>query len=148
LSHEQVDLEATNRGRDASTSGPTAPGNEVLMQAQPNAPLYPEHEKLLAIAEQSQAVGEFLEMGGYTLCTYREAGDNGEPRFVWPDGSPATRQDYIFGEATMNPARDEWSEGYVPTMKNVQAILAEWFEIDLDAIEHEKHSMLEAIRRG
>jgi len=32
---------------------------------------YPEHEKMAAIAEQSQAIGEFLDTGGYTLCEFR-----------------------------------------------------------------------------
>jgi len=36
---------------------------------------YPEHEKLQAISDQSQAIGEFLEAGGgngYRLCEWNE----------------------------------------------------------------------------
>lgn len=29
---------------------------------------YPEHEKLAAIQEESQAIGEFLDLGPWTLC--------------------------------------------------------------------------------
>lgn len=39
---------------------------------------YPEHEKLAAIREQSQAIGEFLDLGRWTLCELRE----------WDDHSP------------------------------------------------------------
>ena len=34
---------------------------------------YPEHEKLKAVQEESQAIGEFLEFGGYTLCEISDA---------------------------------------------------------------------------
>lgn len=119
------------------------------MTAQTTASQYPEHDKLKAIAEQSQALGEFIEMSGYTLCTFREAGDNGEPRYIWPkSGQRASRDDYVFGKAVVNPAHDLWSEGYVPTMEGVQTILAEWFEIDQAAIEREKRAMLKALRNA
>ena len=29
---------------------------------------YPEHEKLAAVQEQSQTIGEFLDLGPWTLC--------------------------------------------------------------------------------
>lgn len=32
---------------------------------------YPEHEKLEAVKDQSQAIGEFLDTSGYTLCVVR-----------------------------------------------------------------------------
>lgn len=31
---------------------------------------YPEHDKLHAIQEESQAIGNFLDNGPYTLCVY------------------------------------------------------------------------------
>lgn len=33
-------------------------------------PDYPEHAKLAAVADQSQAIGEFLEGGGFILAEY------------------------------------------------------------------------------
>lgn len=35
---------------------------------------YPEHEKLSAVREQSQAIGEFLDTSGYTLCEWHDEG--------------------------------------------------------------------------
>lgn len=34
--------------------------------------LYPEHAKLHKVKERSQAIGEFLEFGPWTLCEWRE----------------------------------------------------------------------------
>lgn len=39
--------------------------------------LYPEHAKLAAVKDHSQAIGEFIEFCGYTLCEY----DEGEPQW-------------------------------------------------------------------
>lgn len=40
---------------------------------------FPEHDKLQAVAEQSQAIGEFLDLGRWTLCELRK----------WDDASPS-----------------------------------------------------------
>jgi len=40
--------------------------------------MYPEHEKLHNVVELSQAIGEFLDLGRWTLCELRE----------WDDHSP------------------------------------------------------------
>jgi hypothetical protein len=71
--------------------------------------LYPEHEKLLAVNDQSQAIGEFLDYCGYTLCEARGA---------------------------------RW----YPVGGGITKILADYFDIDLAAIEREKRAMLAAIR--
>lgn len=42
---------------------------------------YSEHDKLSAISDESQAIGEFLEMCGYTLCELDEVSYT-RPRFV------------------------------------------------------------------
>jgi hypothetical protein len=126
---------------------------EQVEQADP----YPEHTRLKAIAEQSQAIGEFIEFGGYTLCTFREEGNNGQPQYVWTkralkanpkreDFEPRLH-DFIDGRATHNPDYESWGEGYVPVMKPIQKILAEHFSIDQDQIEAEKRAMLDELRK-
>ncbi|MDA4133857.1 MAG: hypothetical protein OK454_12150 [Thaumarchaeota archaeon] len=35
-----------------------------------DAEKYPEHEKLKGVQEESQAIGEFLDLGPYTLCEH------------------------------------------------------------------------------
>lgn len=70
---------------------------------------FPEHEKLSAISDESQAIGAFLDTCDYVLC--------------------------------------EWGEdGFYPVRGGVIKILADYFKIDLDAIEREKRMMLNSIR--
>jgi hypothetical protein len=38
---------------------------------------YPEHEKLHAVVDASQAIGEFLDLGRWTLCEIVEPDDDG-----------------------------------------------------------------------
>lgn len=73
---------------------------------------YPEHAKLNRINEQSQVIGEFIEMSGYSLCVF-----------------------------------DDESGHYVTVHKSVQRILAEYFDINLDALNREKDAMLASLRR-
>lgn len=78
---------------------------------------YPEHEKLQAVREKSQAIGEFLETVG--LRGYRLA-------------------EYIQGSE---------EEGMFPIRQTTQDILAEYFEIDRIVLEREKQAMLAEQRR-
>ncbi len=74
---------------------------------------YPEHEKLENINEQSQFVGEFLEwLNSTNRCIATQAFDG--------FGKPALREDTT----------------------TIQALLAEFFQIDLRKIEAEKQQML------
>lgn len=76
---------------------------------------YPEHDKMMAVSRESQAIGEFL--------------DNG-----------LDEQNLVLAE------RDERGHLHIAT-KGIQEILADYFEIDLAAIEEEKRAMLEELRR-
>ncbi len=78
--------------------------------------LYPEHEKLAAVSERSQIIGEFLDHCGYTLCEFRSA-----------------------------PILSDYDE-FLPARKSLQEVLADYFGIDLEVIEREKRAMLDAIR--
>jgi hypothetical protein len=87
-------------------------------------PATPECDKLRAIKDQSQTIGEFLEEflpeQGLTLCKHRDAGDNGKPKYVWKEGAPIEsenepdRIDYLNDDAERNPEYEEWPEGYYP----------------------------------
>lgn len=81
---------------------------------------FPEHEKITAVKDESQAIGEFIESSGYRLCEWSEEAD------LCDCG------DYI--------------PGYVPVAGTIETILAKYFKIDLDKIEQEKRAMLEALR--
>jgi len=80
----------------------------------------PECERLKAVQEQSQIIGEFLEwLGdekGYFICTY---GDNAEfPQLPF----------------LISDSRER--------------LLAEFFGIDLDKVEKEKRALLEELRKS
>jgi len=83
---------------------------------------YPEHEKLSAIQDKSQIVGEFLDWlqgeKGYSVCSFQEQGYSVEGSLV--------------------------EEGlFKPTCKSIESLLAEFFKIDLKLIEKEKIRMLQ-----
>lgn len=77
---------------------------------------YPEHDKLKAISDQSQAQGAFLDWlqseKGYDLCGHEEL--------------------------------DDYEAGWFPVRESIQKLLAEYHEIDLNRLEEEKLAMLEA----
>jgi hypothetical protein len=79
---------------------------------------YPECEKMVAIKDKSQAIGEFLEwlqnIKEMTICQL------------------------IDGEDEME---------YSPTYLNTEKLLAEFFNIDLDKVEEEKRQMLKELRK-
>lgn len=111
---------------------------------------YPEHDKLRAVKDKSQAIGEFLDTCGMALCVVRQKGNNGESLYQWKEGRERDRapgwNDYLDGRAEHNPDFEEWGEGFVLAPGSIQDKLAAHFEIDLDKIEAEKRAMLEAIR--
>jgi hypothetical protein len=86
---------------------------------------YPEHAKMLAIVNQSQAIGEFLETSGYVLAK-------------WVDTEE---------ECTGDDCYDDHPH-LVATRLNTEQVLAEHFGIDLTKVEAEKRAMLETMRLG
>lgn len=79
---------------------------------------YPEHDKLHAIKDQSQVIGEFLDL------------------FL-----PSK------GIVLMERFRDRY-EDYVPTRRSIPSLLAEFFGIDQDKLDAEKKAMLEEMRKN
>jgi len=82
---------------------------------------YPEHDKLCAIEDRSNAIGEFLDYGasklGLVLCE-----------------EPNTRRN-----------QSRWP---CPTSRSISSVLAAYFGIDEVALEVEKRAMLEAMRNA
>ena len=80
---------------------------------------YPEHQKLMAVQQYSQVIGEFLEWlqaepQGYAICAF----------------------DLFLGD-----------EGrYFPANLNITVTLAGFFKIDLVKIDQEKSQMLDELR--
>lgn len=79
---------------------------------------YPEHEKLMAVNDQSQAIGEFLDFGLSSM------------------GIVLAEVSYEYHEPRL-----------MATSRSIETILAEYFEIDRDALEREKRAILNEIRK-
>ena len=111
---------------------------------------YPEHEKLSAVREHSQAIGEFLEWlsqaEGISLCHWRNYGTNGEPRYVGPDHPRRQELNPRGLQFVANPDFEEWEEGFQPDPRNVQQLLADYFGVDLRRLDTEKRAMLDGLR--
>jgi hypothetical protein len=79
---------------------------------------YPEHDKLSAVKDKSQTIGEFLEWldyeKNYSVCSLTEGRNGG-------------------GE-------------YSPIFTSTEKLLAEFFNIDLNKLEKEKRKMLDELR--
>lgn len=77
---------------------------------------YPEHDKLEAVMEQSQAIGEFIDGNGkYVLAEWMEIEGFSRPQLI-------------------------------PVVRSISDILAEYFGIDMRTLESEKRAMLEKLR--
>lgn len=87
-----------------------------------------EHEKLAAVKEKSQAIGEFIEWLRY------------EKGLRLAEYTHRTYFDHHGDERTL-------SEELFTVDVNMQELLAEFFEIDLDKLEEEKLQMLKEIRK-
>ena len=82
---------------------------------------YPEHTRLHAVVDKSQAIGEFIE---------------------WLSG-----QGYVIAERGTSAADDDRSEHRLYSLNRTpQSYLAQYFDIDPVKIEREKRAMLDLIR--
>lgn len=84
----------------------------------------PELDKLAAVREKSQLIGDFLEWlqgEGLVICE-------------WHD------KQYVNGKL-VQPA------GYYPVQRRMDQLLADYFGINLKAVERERQAVLNAIRR-
>ena len=88
---------------------------------------YPECEKLLKVKTESHAIGNFLEW----------LEQNGMQVAEWQDGEGNEYND----DRTANI--DYVPEGWFPTKKSIETLLAAHFDIDMKKVEDERREMLE-----
>ena len=102
---------------------------------------YPEHEKLQAVKDKSQAIGEFLEW----LSSVKQI------RFAkWlKDFRDPTLKEIKEAkqQGFKTPKRVEW-DVFVQQQMEIKKWLAEFYEIDTNKLETEKRAMLEEIRKA
>ena len=91
---------------------------------------YPEHEKLAAIKDQSQAIGEFIDW-----CT----STHGVSLAEWEPAQVRTTRGH-FGHRRIERRMH-------PTTHRLANLLAEFFGIDNQKLEAEKRAMLDEMRR-
>lgn len=77
---------------------------------------YPEHEKQAKVLDDARVIGEFLENCVYKLGEWRQG------------------------------RRRSMDAEFFPVNMSIKAILAEYFDIDLEIIETEKRQMLDELR--
>jgi hypothetical protein len=97
---------------------------------------YPEHDKLQAVKDKSQAIGAFLEwLGeqGLELCRMHKHTD-----------ICFTEDDEDQEEPTCGLSAGQ----YVTDHQTIEHRLAAYFDIDLNKLEDEKREMLKALREG
>lgn len=108
---------------------------------------YPEHDKLSAISDKSQAIGEFLEwMSGQGIQRMRWREDLTD-RILCPNISDVHSRcspTICDGDGLLTITVEDW----VPDGRSIQTLLAEFFEIDQDKIEAEKRAMLDGLREA
>jgi hypothetical protein len=114
---------------------------------------YPEHEKLTAISDASQAIGEFLDWLSSEKSVHRMVWREWDEEFPCTDhrgwlrlGEGRERVCGYCGGAGESGVIREHHEGWVPLPDTVRALLAEYFHIDQDALEAEKRAMLAELR--
>lgn len=107
---------------------------------------YPEAAKVGDIMDKTQAIGAFLEWlfgeAGYTLCLWHDkAYFNMEGEKISQEQAHALRSpDPLDDKYTYEPA------GHYPAHKGTEALLADFFGIDLGKYEEEKRAMLADLR--
>ena len=98
--------------------------------------IYPEHEKLQAIKEKSQAIGEFIEW----LHNNKKVIFSKYFRFF-----KGTYNEVSEGEEV---DEEDVFESLMPSPLRIEETLAEYFDIDLKKLEEEKRAMLETLRQA
>lgn len=91
---------------------------------------YPECEKLHAVHEESQKIGEFIEWLRY-------------------DKGIQLGKYYTVDELNeADPGMEYQSGEFIAVYDPINKLLAEYFEIDLDKVEEERRQILEELRKA
>ncbi len=121
-----------------------------------DAEAYPEHAKMAKVKVESQAIGEFMDTGGFTLaehaCAHEDITYEHDPIYrrsrsdnLCPDPTALDDCSHIVDMRFEHP-EDCPHPTLLPVSKPINATLAHYFGIDLAAVEAEKRAMLEEIR--
>ena len=105
---------------------------------------YPECEKLAAVADKSQAIGDFLD--------WLRSGEADNTRFKRPiflAANSIVAEEWHHGEQDLLEDEDcDVDEGKLCYWGyDIRRLLAKYFEIDLDKVESERRAMLEELRK-
>lgn len=110
---------------------------------------YPEHDKLRAVKDKSQTVGEFIEWlgeNGFYICERVETQDPRPIEVPSPDSRKAERLGDAFFRVMQSIADNQ--QLYWPTSKRLpNSLLAKFFDIDENRLESEKRTMLDELRK-
>ncbi len=114
---------------------------------------YPEHKKLKAVQELSQACADFLDwLGeqGIWLARYDTVSDvcrncEHDAEHPWTGGCAATKDNGMPCKCTNNDRGNP--DRLFPVFNRKDELLAEHFQIDLKVLEQEKQAMLDAMRQ-
>lgn len=96
---------------------------------------YPQHDKLRAIRNESQAIGDFL--------SWLENGNLDDKDNTYGSVELAYREKIYNDEAGPCPERSEY---LTPLQMRKKTLLAKYFGIDLDKLEDEKLAMIDLLR--
>ena len=118
-----------------------------------NEPPYPEHKKLTAIHDHSQACYDFLEWlegKGIHLAKYDEVTETCRA-CGHDDDHPKSEGAFPIRQCANDACECEWPDHgnpniLYPYLNQRDALLAEHFNIDLRVIEQEKRAMLASMR--
>lgn len=116
---------------------------------------YPQYARLQLIPESERnAIGAFLEWlasQGYTICQWREAGDNGQPARIAATAAQLDEEDRIHGltgrlimehDGVPNPRHDSWPAAFYPIGTDPEFWLALYYQIDRQQLAEEKERLL------
>ena len=92
----------------------------------------PETDKMIAVKDKSQAIGEFIEwLGteGMIIARY------------------ATKEDEWADEGEERVATGTYEGDLLPVLTSIEKILAQYFGVDLNKAEKEKRAILESLKK-
>lgn len=128
MPHDFIQAKPGDGVKHCSRCGvPEGDGEELWLNGY-CAPTIPEHNKLKAISDKSQAIGDFIEWTRASLCVPHHHEDH-------------CRSDDT-GRLMCGMSEGEYEELRTPIRK----LLADYFGIDEQRLEDEKRAMLEELR--
>lgn len=105
----------------------------------PDKPRTPEHDKLSAIKDKSQAIGDFRDW-----LVHEKNWRIGRPHSHEESGCERETDKHGFRHWDCGLNSGQFERCYTP----ISELLAEFFGIDQQQLDSEKRAMLEEIRRG